>query len=167
MAESQPVNISANKFAEAVEDSQIICKFCNCVDISNDENDVETKGENEVVVCCITTTKFEEVEISIDKDVDVVSNLDVGEVNYENDGMVNMSNVDKDDKFLTCEDNKEVFVQEQSLKDTSMNKFKSCIESDDCGHVGTMNLEDNTKDVVEVKDKDGLEINYSSYVEQN
>ena len=56
MAESQPVNISANKFAEAIEDSQNICKPCNCVDISNDENDVETKSESEVVVCCITTT---------------------------------------------------------------------------------------------------------------
>ena len=30
-----------------------------------------------------------------------------------------------------------------------------------------MNLEDNTEDVVEVKDKDGLEINYSSYVAEN
>ena len=30
-----------------------------------------------------------------------------------------------------------------------------------------MNLEDNTEDVVEVKDKDGLEINYSSYVVEN
>ena len=160
MVESRPLNMSA-------EDSQIICKSCNCVDISIDENDVETKGENEVVVSCITTTEFEEVEISIHKDVDVVSNLDVTEVNYENDGMDNMQNVDKDDKFLKCEDNKEVFVQEESLKDTSMKKFKSCVEFDDCGHVGTMNLEDNTEDVVEVKDKDGLEINYSSYVLEN
>ena len=129
MAESQPINISTDKLAEATEDSQIICNSHNCVD--------------------------------------VVSNLDVTEVNYENDGMVNMQNVDEDDKFLKCEDNKEVFVQEESLKDTSIKKFKSCIESDDCGHVGTMNLEDNTKDVVEVKDKDGLEINYSSYVAKN
>ena len=52
-----------------------------------------------------------------------------------------------------------VFVQEESLKEISMKKFKSCIESDDCGYVGTMNLEDNTEDVVEVKDKYGLEIN--------
>ena len=66
-----------------------------------------------------------------------------------------------------CEDNNEVFVQEESLKDTSMKIFKSCIESHDCGHVGTMNLEDNTKDVVEVKDKDGIEINYNSYVAEN
>ena len=102
MAESHPVNISADKFAETTEDSQIICKSCNCVDISNDENDVETKGENEVVVCCITATKFEEVEISIDKDVDVTE---------VNDGMVNMQNVDEDDKFRECEENKEVIVQ--------------------------------------------------------
>ena len=159
MAESQTVNISVEKFAEAKEHSQNICEYCNSVDISNDENDVETKSEKEVVVSCITTTEFEEVEIFIDKDVDVVSNLDVTEVNYENDGMVNMQNVDKDDKFLKCEDNKEVFVPENFLKDTSMKIFKSCIESDDCGHVGTMNLEDNTEDVVEVKDKYGLEIN--------
>ena len=77
MVESQPANILANKFAEAAEDRQSICKYRNCVDISNDEDDVETKGENEVVVSCKTTTKFEEVEIYIDKDVDVVSNLDV------------------------------------------------------------------------------------------
>ena len=77
MAESQLVTILADKFVEAAEDSQIICKSCNCIDISNDENDVETKGENEVVVCGITTIEFEEVEISIDKNVDVVSNLDV------------------------------------------------------------------------------------------
>ena len=107
MAESQLVNILVDKFAEAAEDSQDICKSCNCVDISNDENGVETKGENEVGVSCITTTEF---EISIDKDVDVVSNLDVAEVNYENDGMVNMQNVDKDDEFLNCKDKKEVFV---------------------------------------------------------
>ena len=69
MAESEPINISADKFAKSEEDSQIICKSCNCVDISNDENDVETKSENEVVVCCITTTEFE--EISIDTDIDV------------------------------------------------------------------------------------------------
>ena len=81
--------------------------------------------------------------------------------------MVNMQNVDQDDKFLKCEDNKEVFVQEESLKDMSMKKFKSCIESDDCGHVGTMNLEDNIEVVVEVKDKYGLEINYNSYVAEN
>ena len=78
--------------------------------------------------------------------------------------MVNMHNVDKDDKFLKCEDNKEVYVEEESLKDTSMKIFKSCIESDDCGHVATMNLEENTEDVVKFKDKDGHEINYSSYV---
>ena len=125
-------------------------------DISNDENDVETKGENEAVVCGITSTEFEEVEISIDKDVDVVSKLDAAEVNYENDGIVNMQNVDEDDKFIKCEDNKVVFVQEESLIDTPMKIFKSCIECDDCGHIGTTNLEDNTKDVVEVKDKDGL-----------
>ena len=46
-----------------------------------------------------------------------------------------------------------------------MKKFKSCIEYDDCGHVGTMNLGDNIEDVVEVKDKDGFEINYNIYVE--
>ena len=56
MVESQYVNISADKFVEAVKDSQIICKSRNCVDISNDEDDVEIKSENEVVVCCITTT---------------------------------------------------------------------------------------------------------------
>ena len=106
MVESQPANISANKFAEATEDSQIICKSCNYVDISNDENYVETKGENEIVVCCITTLKFEEVEISIDKDVDVVSNLDVIEANYENDGMVNMQSIDKDNKFLSVKTTK-------------------------------------------------------------
>ena len=33
MAESQPVNISTDKFIEAAEDSQIICKYRNCVDI--------------------------------------------------------------------------------------------------------------------------------------
>ena len=81
--------------------------------------------------------------------------------------MVNTQNIDKDDKFIKCGDNKEIFVQEESLKDTSMKIFKSCIESDDCGHIDTMNLEDNTEDVVEVKDKDGLEINYSSYVAEN
>ena len=126
------------------------------VDISNDENNVETKSESEVVVCCIIATKLE--EISIDKDVDVVE---------VNDGMVNMQNVDEDDKIIKCEDNKELFVQEESLKDTSMNIFKSCIESDDYGHIDTMNLKDNTEDVVEVKDKDGLEINYNSYVAEN
>ena len=139
MAESQPDNISADKF-EAAEDSQIICESCNCVDISNDENDVETKGENEIVVCCITTTEFKEVEISIDKDVDVVSNLDVAKVNYENDGIVKMQNVDEDDKFLKRKENKKVFVQEKSLKDTSMKIFKSCIECDDYAY--------STKDVV-------------------
>ena len=51
MAESQPVNISTDNFVEAAEDSQIICKSRNCVNISKNENDVETKGENEVVVC--------------------------------------------------------------------------------------------------------------------
>ena len=44
---------------------------------------------------------------------------------------------------------------------------KSCNECDDCGHVDTINLEDNIEDVEEVKDKDGLEINYSSYVTEN
>ena len=118
-----------DKFAEATEDSKIICKSCNCVEISNDENDVETKGENEAVVCCITKTKFEEVEISIDKDLNDVE---------VNDGMVNMHNVDEDDKFLKCEDTKDVFVQKESLKDMSMKKFNSCIESDDCAHIGTI-----------------------------
>ena len=33
MDESQSVNISTEKFAEVAEDSQIICKYCNCVDI--------------------------------------------------------------------------------------------------------------------------------------
>ena len=106
---SQPDNISAEKFAEVVEDSQIICKSCNCVYISNDEYDVKTKSENEVVVCCITATEFEEVEISIDKDVDVVSNLDVAEVNYENDRLltcrmlikiINFSSVKTTKKYL-------------------------------------------------------------------
>ena len=78
-----------------------------------------------------------------------------------------MQNVDEDDKFLKCKENKELFVQENSLEDASMKIFKSCIESDHYGHVGTMNLEDNTKDVVEVKNKYGLEINYSSYVAEN
>ena len=64
--------------------------------------------------------------------------------------MVNMQNVDKDDKFLKCEDNKEVYVEEESMKDTSMKIFKLGIESDDCGHVGTMNLEVNSEDVVEL-----------------
>ena len=56
MVESQPVNILATKFVEAEEDSQVICKSCNFIYISNDENDVETKGENEAIVSCITTT---------------------------------------------------------------------------------------------------------------
>ena len=76
-----------------------------------------------------------------------------------------MHNVDEDDKFLKCEDIKEVFVQDESLKDTPMKIFNSCIESDDCGHIDTINIERNTEDVVEVKDKYGFEINYSSYVE--
>ena len=48
-----------------------------------------------------------------------------------------------------------------------MKIFKSCIESDDCGHVGTMNLEDNIEDVVEIKDRYGLELKCSSYVAEN
>ena len=40
-----------------------------------------------------------------------------------------------------------------------MKIFKSCIECDDCA--------DSTEDVIEVKDKDGLEINSSSYVAEN
>ena len=70
-----------------------------------------------------------------------------------------MQNVDEDDKFLKCKENKELFVQENSLEDASMKIFKSCIECDDCAY--------NTEDVIEVKDKDGLEINYSSYVVEN
>lgn len=90
MAESQPTNISEDKFTEAAEDSQIICKSHNCVDILNDENDAGTKEEDEAVVSCIAAVEFEEVEFFIDKGVDVVSNLDFTEVNCENDGMVNM-----------------------------------------------------------------------------
>ena len=64
--------------------------------------------------------------------------------------MVNSQNVDKYGKFLKCEDNKEVYVEEQSLKDTSMKIFKLGIESDVHGDVGTMNLEVNAEDVVEL-----------------
>ena len=67
-----------------------------------------------------------------------------------NDEMVNMQNVGEDDKFLKCEDNKEVFVQEKSLKDTSMKIFKLGIESEVRGDVDTMNLEVNTEDGVEL-----------------
>lgn len=66
-----------------------------------------------------------------------------------------------------CEDNREVFAQEESLMDTPMKEFKSCIEFEICGHIGTTNLEDNSEDVVEVKDQDELEINYSSHVAEN
>ena len=52
----------------------------------------------------------------------------VVEVNDENDGMVNIENVDKNDKFLKCKDNKEVYVEEESLKDKSMKIFKLGIE---------------------------------------